>query len=368
MHSKIYELSLQARQRIARPKLYGNLLKKLRSRTDWNLDSVEIIDGRLIARGWIVGSVGEKSNRLFINGQSFTSESYDISRPDLRQVFWYEPDAAKSGFCCIHDEPNQLSFPLRFEVCSNGSPILGMYPEYLLPDDDLPTPDSLKRKRVHGGTDELSFKVIGASTFVKLQRVLKEYFNSEFSNFPRILDWGCGCGRLSRHFSKTSVDFFGVDIDKDNIQWCQNNFPFGTFEVISDRPPTHLPPNSFNLVIGISIFTHLKEFDQNIWLEELRRITAPCGVLLLTVLGKTAAFRAKLPWWNFIRWQQNGIFCIGDNFDLRGAVDIPNYYKDVLHTRDYLSRKWSKYFDIVTVLEGYIGNHQDLVILKRRPN
>jgi len=38
-------------------------------------------------------------------------------------------------------------------------------------------------------------------------------------------------------------------------------------------------------VIGYSVFTHLTEAMQRQWLEELRRITAPGGLVLVTAHG-----------------------------------------------------------------------------------
>ncbi len=44
-----------------------------------------------------------------------------------------------------------------------------------------------------------------------------------------------------------------------------------------------LPDAEFNAVIGVSVFTHLPNRLQDIWLTELKRVTKPGGVLILSV-------------------------------------------------------------------------------------
>jgi hypothetical protein len=80
-----------------------------------------------------------------------------------------------------------------------------------------PLPEAAQRKRVSANEDLNAFFVVGASTYTRLDRVLQT-----FCYFP----------------PERLTHFTGIDIDRDNIAWCKENFPAARFETVSPRPPT----------------------------------------------------------------------------------------------------------------------------------
>jgi hypothetical protein len=62
---------------------------------------------------------------------------------------------------------------------------------------------------------------------------------------------------------------------------------------------------------------------------------------------------------------REGILVGSANSQLDGHVDHQGEYVNVFHSRDYIYDRWSKYFDVVAVIPGYIFTH-DLVVLRRR--
>lgn len=56
----------------------------------------------------------------------------------------------------------------------------------------------------------------------------------------------------------------------------------------------------------------------------------------------------------------------GSDPSLKGYIDDEDYYRSTFHTHDYIRSEWSKYFDIITIIPGYIGNNQDLVVMRKR--
>jgi SAM-dependent methyltransferase len=109
----------------------------------------------------------------------------------------------------------------------------------------------------------------------------------DINSFDRILDFGCGCGRtllwLAPWAERTELD--GTDIDRDAISWCRGSIRFARFAMNDPLPPLPYPEKSFDLVYLISVFTHLTEDLQLLWLEELRRVSRPGGYVLVTLRG-----------------------------------------------------------------------------------
>ena len=104
----------------------------------------------------------------------------------------------------------------------------------------------------------------------------------DFRGAGRVLDLGCGCGRLARHLPKmTDAEIFGVDYNPRLVKWCRENLK-GRFARNRLNPPLDFPPAHFDVVYLLSVFTHLKLETQNAWLAELARVVTPGGFALVT--------------------------------------------------------------------------------------
>ena len=79
----------------------------------------------------------------------------------------------------------------------------------------------------------------------------------------------------------------GTDIDAEIIGGCGRTFPWA-YQVAPHTPRSHIPDHHFDLVINHSVFTHLDEHHQNLWLAELQRIAEPGALLLLTIKGQSS--------------------------------------------------------------------------------
>jgi SAM-dependent methyltransferase len=126
--------------------------------------------------------------------------------------------------------------------------------------------------------------VIGAAS---IEQVLSRHGLS-IHQFARILDFGCGCGRVIRHWQKLDRSkLYGVDYNPRLIDWCRCNLPFAEFAVNRPRARPAFADKTFDFAYSISVFTHLNESDQRFWMDELTRILSPGGYLLFTVHGTT---------------------------------------------------------------------------------
>src|SRR5262245_18478855 len=105
----------------------------------------------------------------------------------------------------------------------------------------------------------------------------------QFTDFSRVLDFGCGCGRAAR-WAPIVPSLTACDIDAEAIAWCRANLiGKGQFIVNDHWPPLPFDDAAFDFIYCISVFTHLPEDMEQAWLAELRRVLEPGGLLLATV-------------------------------------------------------------------------------------
>jgi SAM-dependent methyltransferase len=109
-----------------------------------------------------------------------------------------------------------------------------------------------------------------------------------------ILDWGCGPGRVIRHFPSLLPEArcFGSDYNASTIAWCAKNIPGVSFSRNGLAPPLAYPAGKFRIAYGISVLTHLSSGLQPAWIAELKRVLEKGGICFLTTHG--AFFRDRL--------------------------------------------------------------------------
>jgi SAM-dependent methyltransferase len=149
--------------------------------------------------------------------------------------------------------------------------------------DGLPLPPVELVYMVSGGYyDSRSFLENGAVGAECITAILKK--NSiDIAAARSILDFGCGCGRVLRNWSKLGrPEIHGCDYNPAHVAWCREAFPFARFEVNGLTPPLSYPDQTFDLIYTISVFTHLPVEQHRPWMVELQRVLRPGGALLLT--------------------------------------------------------------------------------------
>jgi SAM-dependent methyltransferase len=229
------------------------------------------------------------------------------------------------------------------------------------------SPPPLLRHRVHGDLDKEGYIKVGQVAAQNIKDLLN-LVGRQFNSFNSILDFGCGSGRVLRFLYNENdpCHLYGTDIDKKAISWCKKHLRFAQWDTNGSLPPTRYADDTFDLIYGISVFTHLDEEMQFIWLNELNRILKPDGVLILTLHGDGLAFQgmeeeqALLSRKGFIfKVRQTGRF----KFD-----GLPDFYQYSHHSKQYIEKEWSRFFEVIRYEERALNSHQDAVILCKSPS
>lgn len=161
----------------------------------------------------------------------------------------------------------------------------------LEPPDGIPFPPPRLIELVQGGSRRRwlwkRFYESGKADADAIRGILASQ-GYEISRFESILDFGCGCGRLIRHWkSLRDSRLYGLDYNPALVDWCRENLPFAEFAVNGAAPPLPLDDRSIQLVYAFSVFTHLDAGLQRPWIEELRRVVGEGGLILLTLHGSS---------------------------------------------------------------------------------
>ena len=132
----------------------------------------------------------------------------------------------------------------------------------------------------------------------------------------RVLDVGCGIGRMARPLVRfldpARGRYDGFDVDREGIGWCRRRYarrhphfhfqvadlfnrryhPGGAHRAAEYRFP--FADGAFDLVIATSVYTHLLEDEADHYLAESARVLAPGGRLFATFFVLDAASRERI--------------------------------------------------------------------------
>lgn len=230
--------------------------------------------------------------------------------------------------------------------------VVALRPRRVTPNDGSPLPPRRLMVRVAGTADADWFLRAGRAGYdaiaahVPLDRV------------DSVLDFGCGCGRVTRYFRDFDGDVAGSDLNEDAIAWCRPNLPFARFELNGLAPPLVFDDESFDLVYALSVFTHLTAELQLAWRDELRRVLRPGGRLLFTTHGRS--YEPRLDAGERARFERGELV-------VRWGEVVGSNLCSAYHPERYLRETFAEGFAFLELEpEGARGNPtQDLVLLQK---
>ena len=231
----------------------------------------------------------------------------------------------------------------------------------------LPT-DPGQLTRVQTWSDARSVTMTGYNHFRTVQALFDRHGISR-DNCPVLLDWGCGHGRLTRHFIRewTGSTVIGMDVDAENVAWASANLASGRFVHSPLMPPAPLVDASVDAAFSVSVMTHLVPSVQDAWLADLARIVRPRGIVLMSFGGPGAVAWSSV--WHgpayLDAFGRGGYHADQPDPALDGKIDDPSYYRNVAQSHDHVRGEWTRHFDLVEILSEGVGN-LDVAVLRRR--
>jgi SAM-dependent methyltransferase len=161
--------------------------------------------------------------------------------------------------------------------------------------DGLPLPPARLRAQVGPSHADARVFLESGRTQARLIRDLLRENGTSVEDLDALLDWGCGCGRVLRHWSGLDGPrVFGCDINPKMVAWCADNLPFAEVAVTDLAPPLPYADSSLDLMYAFSVFTHLTEKLQHEWIRECLRVLKPEGFLLMSTMGEYYLARGRL--------------------------------------------------------------------------
>ena len=176
--------------------------------------------------------------------------------------------------------------------------------------------------------------------------------------FEAILDFGCGIGRVIRHFrSLQKTKIYGTDYNHELIAWCKKCIKFAYFRTNPIHGPLDFEDEFFDFIYALSVFTHLTEEQQFYWIEELTRVLKPGGFLFITVHG--VSYLHTMNPEDHDRFNRGELVVYGSQHE--GGNLCTTYHPD-RYVRDKLAKSLILVDHIPT---GALGNpHQDVYLFK----
>jgi ubiquinone/menaquinone biosynthesis C-methylase UbiE len=111
-----------------------------------------------------------------------------------------------------------------------------------------------------------------------------EFIKNHVKEGDRILDFGCGNGRLLAFFSDKSVDYRGVDTSGKLIEIAKEKYPdkANNFLKIGSQDSLPFPNDFFNEIFSIAVFHHFPPEHSVGVAKELYRTLKPGGEIVIT--------------------------------------------------------------------------------------
>lgn len=218
--------------------------------------------------------------------------------------------------------------------------------------------------------------------------IIKKYtakYGISIDSTTKILDFGCGWGRITRILLKDfdPKNIYGVDVDPEIISICKDTINDINFFPCNASPPLDFADNTFDIIYAYSVFSHLSETYALQWIQEFSRILKPGGILLATTQsGRFLDFCQSVRdkklsggWYDSLKVSfvdidrcrkdyENGAFL----FSPTGGGDYRDktFYGETIIPERYIRKTYSKFLEPVNFVDDERILPQALFILQKK--
>jgi cyclopropane fatty-acyl-phospholipid synthase-like methyltransferase len=192
----------------------------------------------------------------------------------------------------------------------------------------------------------------------QLVRRLYERHAAPLDDSTRVLDFGCGWGRIARFFLRETEELWGIDVSERVIEVCRHTIPRGTFQLTERFGPSVFAEASFDLVYAYSVFSHLSETCHASWIADFARILRPGGVLVATTRPREFVEREVREPKEALAAYDAGEYCYYEShgFPDFGLAAIPE---------SYVRERWSNQLEVVEFIADREVDDQNVAVATR---
>lgn len=112
----------------------------------------------------------------------------------------------------------------------------------------------------------------------------------------RVLEVGCGAGRVTGYLPLIAAEAFGIDISPEMVDYCQQAYPEANFSLGDMRHVGELAQGPFDVVVATyNVIDALSASDRHRTLDGFRSALTPGGLLVMSTHNRAFAPRVLGP-------------------------------------------------------------------------
>jgi SAM-dependent methyltransferase len=234
-------------------------------------------------------------------------------------------------------------------------------------------------RRLGGSPEEQVFLWTGLVDVINVLGIYARRGSLPADRKPRVLDFGCGIGRLTRFLQMhDGIESFGLDANPAAVEWCQLNLPRVMTLLQAGRQKLPFGDGLFDLVYAVSLFAEGTPGRMRQCLDEITRVMAPGGLLIAATYGPTALATIGN---SAAHQEQMGIDAarvaeLSETLTKEGTVHVPfragegepeDQEGRTFVRPAHAAAHWSAgAFEMVEHIPGGLRSWQDIIVLRRK--